>query len=133
MTNNMDKEQPVIDTTTDDASSHSRRRFLILIAGAVLVSLLLTAVSMALYNNSGAAQLDLSRPGYKSVRSQVEGSSDSQDYPDSGTINQKAIDDFKALLQKQTKKIEAVDAFSGDPLSPTSLGLSTEATATPQP
>lgn len=50
----------------------SRHRFIVLLVAAILISLVLTAVSLAIYNSSGAAQLDLSRPGYRSVSDQFE-------------------------------------------------------------
>jgi hypothetical protein len=80
---------------------------------------------MQIYNISGTAQLDLSRPGYISVRSQVDSSDgDFQTYPSNGTINKNIINDFKDLYNKQAKKIKAVDAFGGSPLTSTALGIS---------
>lgn len=80
---------------------------------------------MQMYNSSGAAQLDLSRPGYVSVRSKVDTSdSDFQNYPANGPMNKGVIDDFKALLNKQAQKIVGVDAFGGSPLDPAALGIS---------
>jgi hypothetical protein len=79
---------------------------------------------MYIYYDSGAAQLDLSRPGYKDVRTQVvTNDSDLQDYSSAGSINQSTISDFKSLYAKQATKIETVDAFGGDPLNQDTLGL----------
>jgi len=81
---------------------------------------------MIMYNSSGAAQLDLSRPGYVDVRSQVvvnEG--DFQSYSSTGAINKDSINDFKSLYDKQAQKVKAADAFGGDPLSSDALGIGT--------
>jgi hypothetical protein len=84
---------------------------------------------MQIYNSSGAAQLDLSRPGYVSVRSKVDTSDgDLQTYSANGTISKSVIDNFKALFKKQAQKIEAVDAFGGSPLDSTALGISDTST-----
>ena len=45
-----------------------QHRFLVMIGAVVLTALFLVGVALALYASSGAAQLDLSRPGYVSVR-----------------------------------------------------------------
>ncbi len=118
----MNEAQITIDS--DEHSFRDEHRFSIMIVFAILVALALVMISMAIYYGSGAAQLDLSRPGYKSIRAQVENSdSDFQNYSATGQINQSTINEFKTLYYKQAQKIESVDAFSGDPLSPDSLGI----------
>lgn len=102
----------------------SKQRFIIMIAGSILITFLLVSISMAIYNGSGAAQLDLSRPGYKSVRAQlITGDNNLQKFPSGGQITQSTIDDFKKIYAQQADKIKAADAFNGDPLSPEALGL----------
>ena len=115
----MDKGQMVDKENT----FQSRHLFMIMITSSVFVALMLVGISMALYYNSGAAQLDLSRPGYKDVRNQVINGDTFQNYSDSGPINQTTISEFKLLYDQQAKKIESVDAFGGDPLSPDALGI----------
>jgi hypothetical protein len=112
-------------TVSDDQLSFwGEHRFSLLILLAILVASGLVLISMTLYYNSGAAQLDLSRPGYKAVRAQVvTNDSDFQNYSSTGAINQSTIGEFKSLYARQAQKTEAVDAFGGDPLSPDSLGI----------
>jgi hypothetical protein len=100
-----------------------KHRFFIMIFLAICLAAMLVAVSMALYYSSGAAQLDLSRPGYKDIRSKVDSSDDFQNYPSTGPINQTAINQFEVIFDDQAKKIESVDSFGGDPLSPSALGI----------
>lgn len=109
----------------EDRSFWDNHRFLLLIALTVGISLILVAISMALYASSGTAQLDLSRPGYRAV-------SDQADVPDKdfdtfaafGQIDKEAIVQFNTLYTKQAGKAKTVDAFSGDPLSPEVLEIS---------
>lgn len=105
-------------------TSSGRNNFLVMISGAVVITGLVVVVSMSMYNSSGAAQLDLSRPGYVSVRDKaVKNDSDFQTFSSSGEINEKIISEFKISFAKQALKVKLVDAFGGDPLSPVSLGI----------
>lgn len=102
-----------------------RHRFMLMVLMSVFITAVLVSVSMSMYNSSGAAQLDLSRPGYISVRDKaVKNDSDFQAYSNTGEINQKTISEFKALFIKQAVQVKSVDAFGGDPLSSDSLGFS---------
>ena len=117
-------ETPII-IPVDNSSLSSRSRFLLLIISSILISFILVVISMTMYNSSGAAQLDLSRPGYQGVRDQVvKSDSDFQNYTSAGPINQTTIDEFQALYDGQAKKIKSVNAFGNDPLSPEALGIS---------
>ncbi len=99
-------------------------RLLLLIVLSIFIALGLVSISMALYNSSGAAQLDLSRPGYKTVTSQaVNNDGDFQDYSASGPLDTNAINEFRSVYDKQATKAKAVDAFSGDPLDPDVLDI----------
>jgi len=115
-------------TQPEELSFRDKHRFSLLITMAIIVTTVLVLISMNMYYSSGAAQLDLSRPGYKGVRTQVETTdNDFQNYSAVGSINQKTISEFKALFEKQAQKTKSVDAFGGDPLSPESLGINTVA------
>lgn len=119
----MNESQAV--TAVDELPFWNRHNFLLLIILTILISSVLVLISMNIYYSSGAAQLDLSRPGYKGVRSQaVTSDSDFQNYSSTGPINQSAITEFKLLYDQQAKKTKAVDAFGGDPLSLDALGIS---------
>ncbi len=98
-------------------------KFEVFITVSVLISFILVMVSMSLYNSSGAAQLDLSRPGYVNIRSQATNTSSYKDFPSSGQIDLKTINEFESLFLKQSSKITSANVFSGDPLSPEALGI----------
>lgn len=105
----------------------SQHKFLVLIGGAIICSLVMVSVALGLYASSGAAQLDLSRPGYQAVRSQTDKADKYESFSSTGSINQTALDDFKKLYDKQSKDALSVDAFGGTPLDDSSLGLDSPA------
>lgn len=110
----------------------SRHRYLVLIASAIVIALFLVTISMTLYNSLGTAQLDLSRPGFRSVSDQaVKNDGSLESYSSVGTLNEAALNQFKELYNTQSSRAKAVDAFGGDPLNPDILGIG--ATPTEQP
>lgn len=105
-----------------------RHRLSLLLVVTVIIALCLTVVSITLYNVSGAAQLDLSRPGYRSVSDQVDKESKIDEYSASGAVNKETIEEFMKLYDAQAAKAKAVDAFNGDPLNPEVLEFGTTTT-----
>lgn len=101
----------------------ARHRFTVLIGGTIVVSLFLVAVALALYASSGAAQLDLSRPGYKSVREQAVHSDSLVSFPSSGPIDKDTLDQFRDQYNKQAEKATNVDSFSGGAMSDQALSI----------
>ena len=102
-----------------------KHRFLLLIGITIVIAMILVSISMAIYSSSGAAQLDLSRPGLRSVITSQPSASDSFDvYPQSGSVDAKTVNEFQTLYSKKATNAKAVDAFGGDPLDPVVLGIS---------
>ena len=97
--------------------------FMVLVGLTIVLAMVLVVFSLWLYNNSGAAQLDLSRPGYESVRSQANTSKDFTGFSSSGAIDTEALNEFRGLYDKQLKEATAVESFGGDVLSDTALGI----------
>ena len=94
----------------------------IFIGISIALAMVLVAISMSIYTSSGAAQLDLSRPGYVSVRSKIKNdTSELKTFSASGTLDAKVIDNFLVTYDKQVLKTKSADAFAGDPLDPVSL------------
>lgn len=117
----MDEHASVL--TNEEATGFvARHRYFILIFLTIFVSLGLVVMSMWIYYSSGDAQLDLSRPGYKSVQKAVD-TKQYQTYPTTGSVTNSSISDFKKQYSKQADSAKAVDAFNGDPLNPTVLGM----------
>lgn len=119
----------------DDQHSHAhvavpwyRMRVVLLVGGSIVIAIILVMVSMALYASSGAAQLDLSRPGYQAVQDQVEQADRFKSFPASGSVDDKTIEQFKKLYEEQVLQVTSVDAFNPDVLGEQALGIGTPAT-----
>lgn len=113
--------QPVVleaTRVTDAETFWMRHRLSLLLIITVLIACTLTVVSMIIYTQSGAAQLDLSRPGYKSVSNQVELDDTTDAFSASGPIDTSIVEEFIETYGKQVEKAKSVDAFNGDPLNP---------------
>jgi hypothetical protein len=118
-------QRPVDITLTTPGGFWEHHRLILLLIGTIIIAVILTVISVSIYTTSGAAQLDLSRPGYRSVSSQVERADTIDTYSASGDIDVNAVKDFMKLYDAQAKKAKAVDAFNGDPLNPEVLEFGT--------
>jgi hypothetical protein len=99
-------------------------KLLILVFASVGISLLMVVFSMFLYINTGASQLDLSRPGYVDIRTQNGDKPERFDgFEATGELNKESLNEFSKLYETKLKEIEQVNAFSSDPLSPKSLRI----------
>lgn len=116
-------EQPEIQPVNEEELSYfAKHKYLVLIALTIVISLILVGFSLFMYQISGTAQLDLSRPGYQSPEAQSQTEETRfEDYSASGDINLTTIEEFRTLYNKQAESATALDAFSGDPLSPEAL------------
>ncbi len=113
--------------TDDTLTFWAKHRLSLLLILTVLIALLMTTISVIIYNTSGAAQLDLSRPGYQSVSDKVEVTDNIDTYSASGPVNKDSINEFMKLYDEQASKAKKVDAFNGDPLNPEVLEFGTPA------
>jgi hypothetical protein len=124
-------EDPLIigDHTIDRWARH---RFMALVAMTILIALFLVSVALALYASSGAAQLDLTRPGYQSVRNQAGRSTTFDGFPSSGTLNKETIGQFRKLYDQQAEKATNVDSFAGNAMSEKALSIDTPSEIAPE-
>lgn len=110
----------------DDKSSLGRwqqHRFILLVGATIVIALFLVGVALALYASSGTAQLDLSRPGYVSVREQASRSDEFKSFPATGTIDDELLGQFRKLYDTQTERATNIDSFGGDVMSDQILSL----------
>lgn len=115
----MEEPKSILPVAADEELSFwDQHRFMLLITGTILIALVLVVISLVIYNVSGSAQLDLSRPGYQAVSDKVEKTDAIDDYSASGPINKTTVEEFTKLYDAQAAKAKAVDAFNGDPLNP---------------
>lgn len=104
-------------------SKWQQHRFMAMIAVAIMIALFLVSVALALYASSGAAQLDLSRPGYVSVRDKADKNDDFDGFPATGTITNETMNQFRKLYEAQSQKATGLDSFGGNALSDQALSL----------
>lgn len=125
----MNEKQLIDEATT--LSRWQRHKFLVLVGMTILISLFLVGVALNLYASSGAAQLDLSRPGYQSVRTQVSRTDEFNGFPGTGPIDQASLAQFRSLYTSQAEQAKAVDSFGGDVMSDKALSIDDPAAAKP--
>lgn len=103
-------------------------KFIGMIAVVIAISLILVAVSMEMYNSSGAAQVDLSRPGYDSVRKQAgdEAESTEETFSATGEIDSETLKKFKETYDKHAKRSLSAGNFGSGALSDDSLQIFVE-------
>jgi hypothetical protein len=118
----MPEEQPVLRPTHPSAKPWYRQQLILFIFGSIVIALMLVALSLAMYASSGAAQLDLSRPGYKSVQNEVDQSDSFQSFPADGPVSKNALDQFQKLYDKQTKLVQG-EAYNSSALDDSLLGI----------
>ncbi|HWT40335.1 MAG TPA: hypothetical protein VN081_03665 [Dongiaceae bacterium] len=122
-------KHPVL--SKDDLTIWARHRLTLLLIATIVIAIIMTVISVIIYNISGAAQLDLSRPGYRSVSSQVEKNDTITTFSSAGPVNKDTIQQFMTVYDQQAAKAKGVDAFNGDPLNPDVLEFgSPDATGT---
>lgn len=110
----------------------AEHRFIVLVLASIVISIALVMVSLSLYVSSGTAQLDLSRPGYKAIRDQVQqhDASDSfNGFDASGDLDKAALQEFDKLYSQKLKEATSTDAFGNDVLSPESLQIDQQSAA----
>ncbi len=102
-----------------------KHQLTVLIVLTIVIALAFTSIGLWLYNKSGTAQIDLSRPGYEGIGKELADDSEYKnvDYSASGPITSETLHEFEELYEAQLENAMTIDAFSGDPLSPQSLGI----------
>ncbi len=113
------------DTNLEDKplTKWQQHRFMAMIGAVILIALFLVGVALALYASSGAAQLDLSRPGYVSVRDQANKDADFDSFPATGPMTEQTINQFRSHFEKQAQKATGIDSFGGNAMSDQALSL----------
>lgn len=105
-----------------------RSRLVVFVTASIVISLILVAISLWLYASSGAAQLDLSRPGYQAVQSQVEQVDKFKSFPSTGRVDDDTIEEFEKLYEDQVKQVTSTDAFNPAVLDEQALGIGSPST-----
>lgn len=104
------------------------RNLVVLAAIAIMISLSLTTVSMAIYHYSGDIYLDRSRPGYLPDTEEVETEEDTEEgvysFEKTGSITKEVLDEYLKKLQIEIDALnEYQDPFNDEALSNEHFGL----------
>ena len=99
----------------------SKVNFLMFIGTAIVLSIAMVMWALDLYNSSGAAQVDLSRPGYQSIREEASTGTGDDVFDSSGSLDATALDEFDAMYSKHAKRVVDSNSFTSDALTDKSL------------
>lgn len=100
----------------------AKAKLAVAIVGAIVIALVLTAISIAIYVRSGVASLDLSRPGYEQVRDQVR-TDKANTFDSVGPINKRSLEEFQRLYRTELQELSNSSAFSDHSLDDSQLRL----------
>lgn len=81
---------------------------------ALTVSLLMTSISIWIYNMSDVSRLDISRPGYEKARESVIKGDETLQFGATGVLDSNALKDFQQLFDEKREKLDANGNFAGD-------------------
>lgn len=90
---------------------------------SVLVAVLLTSISMWAYNSSDVARLDVSRPGYETIRDEVKNTEETKKFGATGELNEQAFEDFQLLYDERLHNLGDLGRFDGAVLNDDQLKL----------
>lgn len=106
--------------------SKGTRNLLILGAACLVFALVMTTVSLTIYKETGDIYLDRSRPGFLPDADEVEKESaatTNYEFSESGTINEKDLEEYLQELQNVKARLDDFDAYSASPLTDEALGI----------
>ncbi len=103
-------------------------KFSFAIGAAIFAACILTTLSLVLYNLTGTAKLDLSRPGYDQARKQLKTNDKKtqDDFKANGVLTNEAMKNYLKNYRKQAVDLKSYDDFSKKLLDDSSLGLTAE-------
>jgi flagellar basal body-associated protein FliL len=90
---------------------------------AIVVALVLTVVSVAIYSRNGSSKLDLSRPGYERERQEVRQTEPQKTYDTTSPVTKGAIDEFLTEYDQRIKDLSQYGDFRDQPLSDSELQI----------
>lgn len=105
-----------------------KHRFMLMVGISITIALMLVAVAMKLYESSGAAQLDLSRPGYEHVSEQAAQTEVFKGFSSTGGIDKDVFDEFREMYNKRAGQATGVNSFGGDVMNDAALSIDPPAT-----
>ena len=122
------------DTNTTNAKSehpiHGARNLFILGVVAISLAVISTTISLYIYHATGDIYLDRSRPGFifeDETVGDTAGESTTYSFSPDGEIDRDTLSEYLDELDKVIEEVDAASsAFSADPLSDESLGITSQ-------
>ena len=122
------------DASTTNAKSerpiHGARNLFILGVVAISLAVISTAISLYIYHATGDIYLDRSRPGFifeDETVGDTAGENTTYSFSPDGEINRDTLSEYLDELDKVIEEVDAASsAFSADPLSDESLGITSQ-------
>lgn len=103
------------------------RNLVLLGLGSIVVALITTSISLAVYHNSGDIYLDRSRPGFLPDEKEVEEEEEMEDdysFPKSGVLSADILEEYLEKLDVEVKAIDSYEKpFGSSVLSDEKLGI----------
>lgn len=101
----------------------AKNKLVVLIIGATATSFVLVLVAMSIYWMSGAAQVDLSRPGFSAVREQAANNETDRPFESNGEITDKVLDDFEKRYKEKSQRVLDARVFNPSVMSDKTLRI----------
>lgn len=105
-----------------------RHRLIYGVIAALLIAMLLTAISMALYVSSGASRLDLSRPGYEGAREAVQSGVTDEGFSSTGPLDTEVSKDFQERFNAQRERLGKLGNYGTNALDDDQLQIAPDST-----
>lgn len=86
-----------------------------------MISFAMVIIGMYIYNTSGAAQVDLSRPGYQSVQKEASRDTSNDSFASTGKLDKEAFDSFDSMYKGHARQVVGVDSFDPKAVDPNTL------------
>ena len=96
------------------------KQLLLVIAGSIVLAIVMTTISLQLYNLDDVSRLDVSLPNSKNIRP-VATEDETTKFGASGALDTKAVNDFQTLYTKARDDLNKLGIYDGDPLNPDAL------------
>lgn len=101
------------------------RKILLGIIIAITASLVMTAVSLKLYDMDDVSRLDVSLPERENIRKKTTAEETTTKFDSFGTLDDKAFADFKKLYSSNREALNTLGKFDSNALDSSSLKIST--------
>lgn len=108
----------------------AQNKLTVFVGGAIFIALIMIFTSLWMYENFGAAQLDLSRPSLQEARKEAriqaqkekERAEKEENFEATGSIDKKVVESFEKIYDKKANQITG-EFFGENALSDKTLGI----------